>query len=582
MRFLILLFSILFATQHVFAQAENKTRNNGRLTNYYKGTKKKASSGKYKQAMREGVWTYWREDGSIEKTETYHLGMLDGVLNAYHSNGELYSISFYQANMLEGKVKTYYTGNRKESELNYVNNKLQGEQMQWFDNGNVFRRSVYEQGELTYQRTNYLDGRPQDISSYLNGSKDGVWRKYPNSENTKDTLPEKVTSWKDGKLHGTSRSYYRGVLVEEIEYVNGQMHGHFQQWDYTGLKTADMYYADGLKDGLCTFFNMGIPTYEGRYNKGLNEGMHVFFARNGLHRQELFYNKYGRIDSTITYYQLGKVASRRFTLSSSYGGKGIVAVLKEKYEEYNEEGVLLLQGYFINDAKEGEWKSFYATGAKKSTSVFVRGELNGKYEKWYSTGKKMIEFSCRDNSVVAEPKVWDAKGLALKPNTSEYEETVKRSLPDDVSYNPSRFDKNKNLVENFQQDDNGTREGDQESFVEDVPVEASEPVEIFQNIEEEPSFPGGKEAMMNYIGKQIRYPALEKEMGIQGTVYVSFVVLKDGKIDSVEVLKGVAGGAGLDKEAIRVVTFMPPWTPGRHNGKPVNTKMTLPIKFALQ
>jgi protein TonB len=102
---------------------------------------------------------------------------------------------------------------------------------------------------------------------------------------------------------------------------------------------------------------------------------------------------------------------------------------------------------------------------------------------------------------------------------------------------------------------------------------------IFMVVEQQPEFEGGYEAMMNFIRKNMRYPASARRMGIDGTVYVSFVVGKDGSINDVKVLRGIS--ADCDKEAVRVVQMMPHWKPGKQNGKPVFVRFNLPIKFKL-
>lgn len=97
-----------------------------------------------------------------------------------------------------------------------------------------------------------------------------------------------------------------------------------------------------------------------------------------------------------------------------------------------------------------------------------------------------------------------------------------------------------------------------------------------------PSFPGGDAAIMNYLAKSIKYPQLEKEMGIQGTVYISFVVMEDGSITDIKLLRGVKDGSGLDNEAMRVVKTMPKWISAQKDGKPVKVRYTLPIIFKLK
>lgn len=102
---------------------------------------------------------------------------------------------------------------------------------------------------------------------------------------------------------------------------------------------------------------------------------------------------------------------------------------------------------------------------------------------------------------------------------------------------------------------------------------------VYQAVEEMPVFPGGIEALMEYLGQNIRYPAEAHKKGTQGRVIVQFVVRKDGSIDNTKVLRSV--DPLLDKEAVRVVNTMPKWTPGKQGGKAVNVQFTVPIAFSL-
>jgi protein TonB len=113
------------------------------------------------------------------------------------------------------------------------------------------------------------------------------------------------------------------------------------------------------------------------------------------------------------------------------------------------------------------------------------------------------------------------------------------------------------------------------------PVEEKAP-EIFTVVEQMPEFPGGPAEMMKYIQKNIHYPEMAKEAGIQGKCFVKFVVEPDGTISNVEVLKGVSGGSDCDKEAVRVVKSMPKWSAGKQNGRAVRVWFNLPIVFRLQ
>ncbi|MBQ0023015.1 MAG: energy transducer TonB [Prevotellaceae bacterium] len=110
--------------------------------------------------------------------------------------------------------------------------------------------------------------------------------------------------------------------------------------------------------------------------------------------------------------------------------------------------------------------------------------------------------------------------------------------------------------------------------------EESDEGEIFEVVEQNPAFPGGDKALMAYLTKNLKYPASAQENGIQGRVLVQFVVNKDGSIVDPKVLRSV--DPALDKEAMRVVSAMPKWQPGKQRGKTVRVKFTLPVTFRLQ
>ena len=112
--------------------------------------------------------------------------------------------------------------------------------------------------------------------------------------------------------------------------------------------------------------------------------------------------------------------------------------------------------------------------------------------------------------------------------------------------------------------------------------ETEEPQEkvIFQVVEEMPEFPGGMGEAMKFLAKNIKYPVAAQQAKIEGRVIVQFVVERDGSISDIHAMRGV--NPDLDAEAIRVVSLMPKWKPGKQRGKAVAVKYTMPIMFRLQ
>jgi len=104
--------------------------------------------------------------------------------------------------------------------------------------------------------------------------------------------------------------------------------------------------------------------------------------------------------------------------------------------------------------------------------------------------------------------------------------------------------------------------------------------EVFFIVEEMPEFPGGEQALRQHIAGAVKYPVNAQEKGIQGKVYVTFVVSKDGSIADVKIARGV--DPSLDAEALRVVNSLPKWKPGKQKGQAVNVSYTVPINFKLQ
>lgn len=129
-------------------------------------------------------------------------------------------------------------------------------------------------------------------------------------------------------------------------------------------------------------------------------------------------------------------------------------------------------------------------------------------------------------------------------------------------------------------------EADKETVVDVAPIvqqkeeEKEEEAQVFFVVEEMPEFPGGELALRKFIASSIKYPVIAQENGIQGKVYVTFVVDKDGSVTLAKVARGV--DPSLDKEAIRVVNSLPKWKPGKQRGKPVKVSYTVPINFVLQ
>jgi protein TonB len=188
-------------------------------------------------------------------------------------------------------------------------------------------------------------------------------------------------------------------------------------------------------------------------------------------------------------------------------------------------------------------------------------------------------------------EVEDNSELFMARDVSLNEEMVPITLPEKKTVPPPPAAVTKAEIIEIVEDDADIEEDimasteDQSEWVDlteyDVVEVEPEPEEEapFMVVEDMPEFPGGTAALLEYLRKNIKYPAICRENNIQGRVIVSFVVNKDGAIVDPEVVKSV--NPSLDKEAVRVISNMPPWKPGKQRGKAVRVKYTVPVNFRL-
>lgn len=102
---------------------------------------------------------------------------------------------------------------------------------------------------------------------------------------------------------------------------------------------------------------------------------------------------------------------------------------------------------------------------------------------------------------------------------------------------------------------------------------------VYMEVDEMPIPKGGMEGWNSYLAKNMTYPKSAREAKVEGTVVATFVVLKNGDVDNIEILRGI--GKGCDEEVLRLVKESPKWTPGKKDGEIVKTRMRLPVRFKL-
>jgi len=113
-----------------------------------------------------------------------------------------------------------------------------------------------------------------------------------------------------------------------------------------------------------------------------------------------------------------------------------------------------------------------------------------------------------------------------------------------------------------------------------APLKDEKADEIYDIVQAMPSFSGGLQAFYRFVGENLKYPAQARRMGIDGKVYVHFVIDKDGSLSDINIVRGI--GAGCDEEVLRIINMSPKWNPGKQRGNPVRVRMMLPISFVLE
>ncbi|RTQ53685.1 energy transducer TonB [Hymenobacter gummosus] len=112
------------------------------------------------------------------------------------------------------------------------------------------------------------------------------------------------------------------------------------------------------------------------------------------------------------------------------------------------------------------------------------------------------------------------------------------------------------------------------------PSDLPDDEKVYTYVEQMPQPPGGTEDLLQYLDRNVKYPALALRNQVEGKVFVNFIVRTDGQLSNFNITKGI--GAGCDEEAIRVLRQMPRWSPGKQNGRAVNVSYTVPVTFAVQ
>lgn len=235
-----------------------------------------------------------------------------------------------------------------------------------------------------------------------------------------------------------------------------------------------------------------------------------------------------------------------------------------------------------------------ASSESRGSSIYTKS-VKIEQKKAESTTSQRPQFtevlppSSEENTQTSEPEITDGATRDITEEEEKLEEAV-----DESENNPSAIQAAPEEEGEEVAEDDGNLEVEAEKLEDsitenDPPVQEEEvvtsapptedPNAIYFNADIMPEFPGGQAGIKRYFRRNYTYPKTARDQGIEGTVFVRFVVNADGSVSGINVLKGL--GFGCDDEAIRLIRKMPKWIPGEHNGKRVPVYKTMPIGFKL-
>jgi TonB family protein len=356
-----------------------------------------------------------------------------------------------------------------------------------------------------------------------------------------------------------------------------------------------------------------------KFNQYINEkqlvrdGKHYNYRNKNEVASELTY-KEGIVVNALTYYENG---------NKEMYMEGDAATLNGEYKMWYPNGQLQFSGYYQNNIKHGDFESFSEDGKTLRKGTYEAGKLvsgvsvvqdlvyekpdvpaefpggddalNEYLNKRISNLKQFHDIR-EDEAIIIKLKLTinncgDLKKLEYMGWYAQREhELVDYGFQDLSGFKPALIQDapvSSILLKSLFLSKRGFRNYYRPEYVEivnDSTTHTAENDTISKNtffiVEEMPEFPGGREALRTHLAQTIRYPVYAQEHGIQGTVFVNYIVNEKGYVTNVKIFRGVH--PTLDAEAIRVVENMPRWKPGRQKGQPVRVTYTMPIGFVLQ
>jgi antitoxin component YwqK of YwqJK toxin-antitoxin module len=514
-------------------------KKNGIVKIYLADTKSLHNEGMVHKHLKTGLWKTYDLQGHVILEDNYVDGILNGLFTEYFPNGNI---------QIKG---------------NYTNGILNDSWMEYFPSGNIRTKGNYTNGIKTGQWEQFTDKRTMvSIYNYAsNGNPLGVQEIFGPlgmiaNYSIIDSAKNKRTYLYDKWGKPISIESFSGNKKNGLQYFYND--NYRNPTDTFPIKIEN--YVNGKLEGPCRYYEKGKLVKEDNYkNDSVNGCCRQWDEHGNLTDSAFFVN--GQRDGKEFEYGEGKLYSCSTYTMGKKNGPSII---------YYYNGKIKSCAWMYNNFADSTVE-FYPDGNRKSCSYESKLSLMQTNVCWSENKVKVLEFEYDEFHMgCSTVEVRSDKGILLKRGTTEYNNQIKKYLPATYVFN----EKYGNIDPAFQ--DNGAT--DDASPTEVKPDND----EVFVYAEVMPSFKSEEGTFLDYLQANLKFPELEKEYGKQGTVYVSFIVEKDGSISSVKAVKEVQGAPGFTKESIRVILEMPNWNPGQMNGKNVRVSIIQPVKFILQ
>jgi TonB family protein len=483
------------------------------------------SVGRTKNYLREGKWYESYPDHQKKSFGRYHLGLAEGRHFAYWPNGNISSIRDYTGGKHNGHWITFNASGDTIEHLNFGMDVLQGYFMTYdtLQDEKIWGTNIDGKKSGWYV---YKSNIITDSCEYQNGVRNG-------QRNHTAIDGSRYISWfRNDQLDSVALQYSNGKLESEYWYSMGKP-----------CKTSKVFWPAGSDTVL-------IETWYA--SPGKIESYIKRFPNGQLQKKEWYSDQH--LDSITEYFMNGNVKCRYIYRQREFGFRQIV----HQYQGYDSTGHKIYVHYNNRNGLDSVHRYYSTSGSVLRELEYINGSIVGeKY--FYPDGKSMLHFSTGKITAFSEA------GNELRPGSAAYSaifsklDSLESSAPDYLPFPP--------VVAGHTVDP------------ELLAIDLETPVLYADEV---PEFPGGSDSLRLYLNEHIRYPEIDMEMGNEGTVYVQFVVEKNGMITNVKVARGASGAKGLDAEAVRVVSGMPKWSPGYLRGVPVRYQMTLPVRFQLK